>query len=186
MRSVSEATTVEARDEGTSEADITSPEDHAVPLTDNALKVLKRRYLRKDEGGRVIETPEQMFRRVSKAVAAADQLYNLSTDNSKIETEFYNMMSRLEFLPNSPTLMNAGTELGQLSRELRAVGGIHRVLVLELCNQQREKVVLAQGRALGDRRLLAWDGIRNSYGINSAHLSSSSLYLVCFNCPLVR
>jgi len=115
MRSVSEATTVEARDEGTSETDITSPEDHAVPLTDNALKVLKRRYLRKDEGGRVIETPEQMFRRVSKAVAAADQLYNLSTDNSKIETEFYNMMSRLEFLPNSPTLMNAGTELGQLS-----------------------------------------------------------------------
>ncbi|MCD4844574.1 MAG: adenosylcobalamin-dependent ribonucleoside-diphosphate reductase [Methanosarcinales archaeon] len=81
-------------------------------LTDNALKVLKRRYLLKDECGKVIETPEQMFRRVANYVASADLMYHERTDSGQ---EFYNVMANLEFLPNSPTLMNAGTKIQQLA-----------------------------------------------------------------------
>jgi ribonucleoside-diphosphate reductase alpha chain len=84
-------------------------------LTLNALSVLERRYLRKDDKGNVVETPAQMFRRVAKAVAAPDALYERTADLKKTEKEFYGVMTRLEFLPNSPTLMNAGTEIGQLS-----------------------------------------------------------------------
>ena len=81
----------------------------------NAIKVLKNRYLMKDEEGEVIETPSQMFRRVAKAVAKADFLYDEKADVKKTEEEFYQIMANREFLPNSPTLMNAGTRLGQLS-----------------------------------------------------------------------
>lgn len=81
----------------------------------NAVQVLKRRYLLKDEEGRVIETPSQMFRRVAKAIAEADLRYDRRADVKKTEDEFYRLMANLEFLPNSPTLMNAGTDIGQLS-----------------------------------------------------------------------
>lgn len=74
-------------------------------LSKNALTVLEKRYLLKDDTGRVIETPTGMFHRVAKAIAR----------NKSEEKEFFQVMSRLEFLPNSPTLMNAGTDLGQLS-----------------------------------------------------------------------
>ncbi len=81
----------------------------------NAIKVLKNRYLMKDYEGKVIETPSQMFRRVAKAVAKANLLYDKKADVEAIEETFYLIMSNKEFLPNSPTLMNAGTRLGQLS-----------------------------------------------------------------------
>ncbi|MCX8175752.1 MAG: vitamin B12-dependent ribonucleotide reductase [Candidatus Bathyarchaeota archaeon] len=85
-------------------------------LSINATKVLRNRYLLRDESGNIIETPKQMFRRVAKAIAAAEKLYNKSWEEvEKIENEFYRVMVNLEFLPNSPTLMNAGRELGQLS-----------------------------------------------------------------------
>ncbi len=74
-------------------------------LSVNAVRVLKRRYLLKDEDGNVIETPLQLFRRIAKAVAL----------DPESEDEFLNMQVNLEFLPNTPTLMNAGTDLGQLS-----------------------------------------------------------------------
>ncbi|NOR59817.1 MAG: adenosylcobalamin-dependent ribonucleoside-diphosphate reductase [Methanosarcinales archaeon] len=81
-------------------------------LSDNALKVLRRRYLLKDEHGQVTETPEQMFHRVAGYVASADELYRDTTGSAQ---EFYSVMSNLEFLPNSPTLMNAGTRIKQLA-----------------------------------------------------------------------
>ncbi|MDD5655425.1 MAG: adenosylcobalamin-dependent ribonucleoside-diphosphate reductase, partial [Candidatus Omnitrophica bacterium] len=85
-------------------------------LSENALKVLQRRYLMKDEHGKVIETPEEMFRRVASAIASADKEYGKSADDiSRLGEDFYRIMTELEFMPNSPCLMNAGKELGQLS-----------------------------------------------------------------------
>lgn len=85
-------------------------------LTQNALKVLEKRYLKKDEEGKIVETPEEMFRRISRAVASADAAYGKSPEDvARTEEEFYEMMTCLCFLPNSPTLMNAGRRLGQLS-----------------------------------------------------------------------
>jgi len=82
-------------------------------LTVNALEVLNRRYLLKDETERIVEDPAQMFLRVAKAVANVDR--NYGGDPRESEKIFYGMMTRLEFIPNSPTIFNAGTELGQLS-----------------------------------------------------------------------
>lgn len=84
-------------------------------LTQNALEVLKRRYLRKNEKGEVVETPDKMFWRVAKNVASADLIYDGNADVAATETAFHDLMANLEFLPNSPTLMNAGGELQQLS-----------------------------------------------------------------------
>jgi ribonucleoside-diphosphate reductase alpha chain len=84
-------------------------------LTDNAIKVLERRYLKKDESGKPIEKPDDMFHRVSENIAQADAVYDKNADVKKIESEFYDVMSKLEFLPNSPTLFNAGRELQELS-----------------------------------------------------------------------
>lgn len=87
-------------------------------LSANALRVLESRYLKKNEMGKIIETPQQLFRRVAQNIASAEKIYNpeLSEDDLfKIEEKFYRMMASLEFLPNSPTLMNAGNVLQQLS-----------------------------------------------------------------------
>lgn len=84
-------------------------------ISENAVKVLERRYLAKDETGKLIETPELMFRRVAKTVAMADKDYVDEKELSAIEERFFNLMTNLYFLPNSPTLMNAGRPLGQLS-----------------------------------------------------------------------
>jgi ribonucleoside-diphosphate reductase alpha chain len=84
-------------------------------LTDNAQLVLRKRILVRDAAGEVIETPEEMFRRVAKSIAAADLLYGSAEDATASEQVFLEVMTRLEFLPNSPTLMNAGRDLGQLS-----------------------------------------------------------------------
>ena len=86
-----------------------------INLTENAVHVLEKRYLKKDKQGQVIETPEQMFRRVAQTIASAELIYNPKADVKAREDEFYQLMANLEFLPNSPTLMNAGRELGQLS-----------------------------------------------------------------------
>ncbi|MDP6632601.1 MAG: vitamin B12-dependent ribonucleotide reductase [Dehalococcoidales bacterium] len=86
-----------------------------VALSENALRVLERRYLQKDKQGQVIETPEEMLCRVARTVAVAELVYDSSADTQAREEEFYQSMANLEFLPNSPTLMNAGRELGQLS-----------------------------------------------------------------------
>ena len=84
-------------------------------LSPNALTVLERRYLRKNGDGKVAELPEQMLSRVVAAVAAADRLYDMSRSVEDTTREFMELIASLDFLPNSPTLMNAGTDLGQLS-----------------------------------------------------------------------
>ena len=85
-----------------------------VTLSDNARTVLEKRYLKKDENGKVIETPEEMFFRVAENIASAERLFG-TEGNPDIWTEkFYNMMVDLDFLPNSPTLMNAGRETATL------------------------------------------------------------------------
>jgi ribonucleoside-diphosphate reductase alpha chain len=81
----------------------------------NAIRVLQRRYLLRNEKGQTVETPSQLFHRVAHAVASVETRYDKNADVEKIEEEFYQAMSNLEFLPNTPTLMNAGTDLGQLS-----------------------------------------------------------------------
>jgi ribonucleoside-diphosphate reductase alpha chain len=101
-------------------ADEFSPEARSqvvsgITLSDNALRVLERRYLEKDAEGRVTETPQELFRRVARHIASAEAAYNAQADVSSCEEVFYQLMESLEFLPNSPTLMNAGRELGQLS-----------------------------------------------------------------------
>ncbi|MBW2999929.1 vitamin B12-dependent ribonucleotide reductase [Candidatus Woesearchaeota archaeon] len=84
-------------------------------LSPNALKVLKERYLLRDLQGNIIETPDGLFRRIAKNVAKADKLYDEKVDLNEVEEKFYEMIASLDFLPNSPTLMNAGTKLQQLS-----------------------------------------------------------------------
>jgi len=85
-------------------------------LSDNSLRVLEKRYLKKDGKGKVVETPQELFARVAKAIAAADRIFKKSeTDVAALEKKFYEVMTALEFMPNSPTLMNAGRELSQLS-----------------------------------------------------------------------
>lgn len=84
-------------------------------LSDNAIKVLERRYLKKDQEGKVIEIPNDLFLRVAKSIAVADLIYDENADIEGLTKDFYEMMTKFEFLPNSPTLMNAGRELGQLS-----------------------------------------------------------------------
>ncbi len=82
----------------------------------NALKVLERRYLLKDDERNVIEAPLQLFRRVAKHIALAeDNFKDKQYKRKEIEEKFFAMMRNLEFMPNSPTLMNAGTKMGQLS-----------------------------------------------------------------------
>lgn len=87
----------------------------SVSITSNALSVLKRRYLRRNASGRVCEIPAQLFRRVADNLAEAEKTYNPQADIQKTSDDFYALMAGLEFLPNSPTLMNAGRELQQLS-----------------------------------------------------------------------
>ena len=85
-------------------------------FTPNALKVLEKRYLKKNEEGKIVETPHELFKRVARSIASADLHYGSSeTEAEALGVSFYDMMTALNFLPNSPTLMNAGRRLGQLS-----------------------------------------------------------------------
>jgi ribonucleoside-diphosphate reductase alpha chain len=87
----------------------------ASTLSENARRVLEARYLKRDAGRRIIESPEQLFERVARAVAEAELLLGGARRAAHWEEQFYRMLTSLDFLPNSPTLMNAGTPLGQLS-----------------------------------------------------------------------
>src|SRR2546421_12128700 len=85
-------------------------------LSENALRVLRKRYLKKDDKGHVVETPKELFARVAWNLAQAER--NYGADETQVEEtarRFFRIIANLEFLPNSPTLMNAGLELQQLS-----------------------------------------------------------------------
>jgi len=84
-------------------------------ISKNALTVLEKRYLKRDITGKALETPADMFRRVATAIASADAAFDSKADIGALSDKFYALMTGFEFLPNSPTLMNAGRELGQLS-----------------------------------------------------------------------
>ncbi len=92
------------------------PKSATLPqFSDNAITVLERRYLKKNEAGEVVEEPKDMLWRVAWTIAEGEIPFEPKADIKKLAVEFYEMMACLEFLPNSPTLMNAGRELGQLS-----------------------------------------------------------------------
>ena len=84
-------------------------------LSENAKTVLERRYQKKDAKGVIQETPAQMFRRVASHIAKAEKKYGEEAHAKKVEELFYKMLTEFKFLPNSPTLMNAGRRLGQLA-----------------------------------------------------------------------
>lgn len=86
-----------------------------MPITDNARAVLERRYLIRDEQGNATETVDELFHRVANAIAAAESSFDAQADVGATAKVFYDMMTNLDFFPNSPTLMNAGRPLGQLS-----------------------------------------------------------------------
>ncbi len=89
--------------------------DDDLKLTLNGIEVLNRRYLLRDDSQKIIETPGELFKRVARSIASAEKKYKSKITGSTVEEKFYGMMSGLEFLPNSPCLMNAGTLNSQLS-----------------------------------------------------------------------
>ncbi len=86
----------------------------AIPLTESARALLRMRYLRRDEEGRVTETEEELFWRVARAVAQAEDAFPQGRRSDEVAEEFFDLLASLRFLPNTPALINAGTELGQL------------------------------------------------------------------------
>src|SRR4030043_624184 len=95
-----------------------------INLSENAIKVLERRYLKRDEEGVLLEKPRDMFIRVARNIASAEKKYGKSKEEIKeIEKQFFDIMTELDFLPNSPTLMNAGKELQQLAACFVLPGG---------------------------------------------------------------
>ncbi|MCJ7665789.1 MAG: ribonucleotide-diphosphate reductase subunit alpha, partial [Actinobacteria bacterium] len=85
-------------------------------LSENAIKVLERRYLKRDVKGNQLEKPRDMFTRVARNIASAEKRYGKTEEEIlEIERDFFDIMTDLDFLPNSPTLMNAGKELQQLA-----------------------------------------------------------------------
>ena len=88
----------------------------ALNLSENAIKVLEKRYLKRDKDGNCVETPADMFRRVADTIASGDLQFGMSEAEVKeLSDRFYDAITIRYFMPNSPTLMNAGRELGQLA-----------------------------------------------------------------------
>lgn len=93
-----------------------SSADSQINLSENAIKVLEKRYLKRDKNGNCIETPKDMFRRVAETIASGDLKFGKSSEDVKILSDrFYDAITHRYFMPNSPTLMNAGRDLGQLA-----------------------------------------------------------------------
>jgi ribonucleoside-diphosphate reductase alpha chain len=148
-----------------------------VQLTQNALTTLEARYLRKDAEGRPVETPDELFRRVARAVAKGERAHTGMKGVREAQERFLDMLTSLTFLPNSPTLMNAGTPLGQLSACF--------VLPVEdsltsIFNTLRDAAVIHQsggGTGFSFSRLRpAGDRVKSSMGISSGPVSFMRAY----------
>jgi ribonucleoside-diphosphate reductase alpha chain len=124
-------------------------------LSENALRVLQKRYLKKDDKGRVIETPRELFARVAWNLAQAER--NYGADETRVEEtarRFYRMVADLDFLPNSPTLMNAGLELQQLGRRSARAAVLSRSRTLSkvtLSSRTRAVIAAFLRRCAGNR-----------------------------------
>ncbi|GEM_PF-73206 len=146
-------------------------------LSDNAKMVLQKRYLKKDKRGEIIETPEQMFRRVAEAVAAADRLYDMGASMEEVARHFYELMASLDFLPNSPTLMNAGTDLGQLSacftrgQPILTPGGFRSIEELEV----GDYVITHRGRSRPITEVMQREVCEEIYKISVRKLLAETL-----------
>jgi ribonucleoside-diphosphate reductase alpha chain len=144
----------------------------AIKLTQNALTTLEARYLRKDADGRPVETPAELFQRVARAVAAGEAPFGGSRAVAEAQERFCELLETLTFLPNSPTLMNAGTELGQLAACFVLPVGDS---LPEIFNTLRDAALIHQsggGTGFSFSRLRpAGDRVRSTMGISSGPVS---------------
>jgi ribonucleoside-diphosphate reductase alpha chain len=152
--------------------------DDPLRLSPNTLRVLQKRYLAKDENGKVIETPEGMFRRVARNLAQADLMHGATREEARMtEEEFYALMARLDFLPNSPTLMNAGRPLQQLAACFvlpveDSIGGIYDTLKHQALIHQT-----GGGTGFSFSRLRPKDDmVRSTGGVASGPVSFMKVY----------
>lgn len=146
-----------------------------IGMSPNAILVLKKRYLLKNKEGKIIETPARLFRRVARAIANVDRLYGANA--KKTEEAFYQMLANKEFLPNTPTLMNAGTPLAQLSAcfVLKVEDDLASIF-----NTLRDMVLIHQsggGTGFSFSRLRPkGDIVRSTQGVASGPVSFMTIY----------